>query len=275
MTRPERLPAYDERALRELSQWKNPKPGLLGRTGDSIERLIETLTDWVPLGQVEKALDWVLPRMRDVTWRATSRRLVIRAYQRGGESIVSTGEIANLELQTADAAAGDRRAHEAAVAGAEGAAAGFFGGWALAADIAGVMLLSMRAVQSRALVYGFEPTTEEELAFVLHVLDAATRLGPNSKRAARAGISTVGTRMTEAAITAEAIDQVLQRLPKQLAARMGAMKAESIAPIVGSFTSASFNAWYLQAVTHTARTAYRERFLRRRYGDDLLSAYGL
>jgi hypothetical protein len=50
---------------------------------------------------------------------------------------------------------------------------------------------------------------------------------------------------------------------------------ESVAPIVGALSSASFNAWYLQAVTSTARMAYRERFLRRKYGADLLAAYGL
>ena len=88
-------------------------------------------------------------------------------------------------------------------------------------------------------------------------------------------MSVVGKQMANRAVVKRSVDQVLQRLPKQLAARFAAMKAESIAPVIGSVTSASFNAWYLQAVSHAARMAYRERFLRRRYGDDVLSAYGL
>jgi hypothetical protein len=175
----------------------------------------------------------------------------------------------------ADAAAGDKRVHEGSVAGIEGLAAGFFGGWLLAADIAALMLLSIRAVQSRALVYGFDPADDEELAFVLQVLDAATRLGPNSKTAARTGVSTVGKHMTNQVVTAGVAEQVLERMPKQLTPRFAAMKSESIAPVLGALTGGSFNAWYLQAVTHTARTSYRERFLQRAYGDDLLSAYGL
>jgi hypothetical protein len=188
---------------------------------------------------------------------------------------MSIEDIAKLDLRTADSVAGHKRIHEGAVAGVEGAAAGFFGGWALAADVAGVMLLSMRAVQSRALVYGFDPSKEDELAFVLQVLDAASRLGPDSKAAARTGVSLVGKQMANRAVVKRSLDQVLQRLPKQLTVRLAAMKAESIAPVLGAVTSASFNAWYLQAVSHAGRMAYRERSLRRKHGDDLLSAYGL
>ena len=272
---PEGLSAYDEQALRELHTWKNPKRTAVGRAGDRVERIIKTLTDHVPTRLIENVLGWVLPRLRDLTWRATSRDLVLRAYGRAGMHLDSVEEISMLPLQTVDGVAGDKRLLEGAVAGAEGAAAGFFGGWTLAADVAGVMLLSMRAVQSRALVYGFDPSKEAELAFVLQVLDAASRLGPDSKAGARSGVSLVGTRMANRAVVKRTIEEVLQRLPKQLTARFAAMKSESVVPVLGSVTSAGFNAWYLQAVTHTARMAYRERFLRRRYGDEVLSAYGL
>lgn len=187
----------------------------------------------------------------------------------------SIEKISRLPLQTVDTVSGDKRLLEGAVAGAEGAVAGFFGGWTLAADVAGVMLLSMRAVQSRALVYGFDPSKEEELAFVLQVLDAASRLGPDSRASARTGVSLAGKRMADRALVKRMVEDVLQRLPKQVTARFAAMKSESVVPLLGSATSAGFNAWYLQAVTQTARMAYRERFLRRRYGDDVLSAYGL
>jgi hypothetical protein len=272
---PERLASYDEQALRELHAWKNPNRTVRGRIGDRIERIIKALTDYVPLRLVEKVLGWVLPRARDLTWRATSRPLVLRAYRAAGKQVMSIEDIAKLDLRTADSVAGHKRIHEGAVAGVEGAAAGFFGGWALAADVAGVMLLSMRAVQSRALVYGFDPSKEDELAFVLQVLDAASRLGPDSKAAARTGVSLVGKQMANRAVVKRSLDQVLQRLPKQLTVRLAAMKAESIAPVLGAVTSASFNAWYLQAVSHAGRMAYRERSLRRKHGDDLLSAYGL
>ena len=157
---PERLAAYDEVALRELHAWKNPTRTVRGRIGDRIELIIKAVTGYVALRTVEKVLGWVLPRARDMTWRATSRPLVLRAYRRAGKQVTSIEDIAQLDLRTVDSVAGHKRVHEGAVAGVEGAAAGFFGGWTLAADIGGVMLLSMRAVQSRALVYGFDPSNK-------------------------------------------------------------------------------------------------------------------
>lgn len=271
----DRLSAYDEQALRELYDFRHPSPTRRGRAADRAERLTVALADRVPVPLVDRVLAWLMPRLREVTWRATSRDRVLSAYRRAGAEIASIEDIAGLELRVADAVAGDKRLHEGAVAGAEGAATGFFGGFALAADVAAVMLLSMRAVQSRGLVYGFNPSDERELAFVLEVLDAAARLGPRGKAAARSGVSLAGRQLAERAVAQRAVDRVLQRLPGQLAARFAAMKSESVVPALGAATSAGFNAWYLQAVTHTARMAYRERFLRRAYGDDLLSAYGL
>lgn len=272
---PERLSAYDERVLEELLAWRSPPSTRKGRMADRLETGVERVMRFVPTRLVERVLEWLMPRMRDLTWRATSRDLVLRAYRRRGTAIDSIDEIATLDLETVDAVAGDKRFHEGAVAGAEGAAAGFFGGWTIAADIAGVMLLSIRAVQSRALVYGFDPSDDEELAFALHILDASSRLGPQSKAAARTGMSKVAERMAGNVVVERGLQAALERLPAQLTTRFAAMKSESAAPIIGSVTSASFNAWYLQAVTHAARMAYRERFLRRKYGDDLLAAYGL
>lgn len=271
----ERLSSYDEGAIRELLDWKSPAQTLRGRVGDRVERSVDWVMGHVPTGLVDNAVGWVIPRLRDVTWRATSQPLVIRAYQRSGIPLRSIPEISGLGLQDADLVAGNKRVHEGAVAGVEGAAAGFFGGFTLAADIAATMLLSIRAVQSRGLVYGFDPSDEEELVFVLRVLDAASRLGPSSKSSARTLVLAAGTRVAGSTVAKEGLAQVLQRLPKQQVVRLAAMKSESVAPVVGSVTSGAFNAWYLQSVTHTARMAYRERFLRRTYGDDLLTAYGL
>lgn len=272
--RPDRLSAYEEQVLQELVAWKSPTRTLLGRAGDRVERLINAVMDHIPLRLIEGVLGWVMPRLRDLTWRGTSEGLTLRVYRRAGVPISSLAEVPGLDLEVVDAAAGDKRLQEGAVAGVQGAAAGFFGGWTLAADVAGVMLLSMRAVQSRALVYGFDPSSDQELAFVLKVLDAASRLGPNSKTAARSGLSMASRALTRPAVK-RAIEEALERVPKSLTARFVAMKSESVAPVLGAATSATFNAWYLQAVSETARQAYRERFLRRKHGDELLAAFGL
>lgn len=272
---PDRLTAYDLDVLEELRRWRSPPASLRGRVADKAERGVEFIADHLPLKLMEHVLEFVLPRMSDLTWRGTSQPLVMRAYRRAGAEVSAIEAIAGLDLKTVDDVAGDKRMHEAGVAGVQGAAAGFFGGFLLAADVAAVMLLSMRAAQSRGLVYGFDPSDAAELAFVLTVLDAASRLGPQSKSSARAGVALLGSQMAGGGMVKHAADEVLKRLPAQLAARFGAMKSESATPILGTITSAGFNSWYLHAVTGTAQMAYRERFLERKYGTDLLSAYGL
>jgi len=272
---PDRVSAYEALVLQELRAWKDPPRTIWGRAGERLERVIASIMARVPLRLVEKVLQWILPRFRRMTWRATSQKLVIRAYQQAGAPVRAIGDIGRLDLEVADRVAKDKRLHEGAVAGVGGAAAGFFGGFALAADIASVMLLSMRAVQSRGLAYGFDPSAEEELAFVLQVLDAAARVSPDSKASARTAVSVAGRQISNRAVLARIVEETMQRLPKQLVARLGAMKSESVAPFLGAVTSAAFNAWYLQAVTGTARMAYRERFLRRKHGSELLAAYGL
>jgi hypothetical protein len=271
----EQVSEYEIEVIREIIRWKEPRTTLLGRLGDRAERMIEAVLSYVPLGLVDKIMGFILPRLREVTWRATSEPLVRRAYGRAGSPIEAVADIQLLDLEVVDAVAGDKRISEGTVAGAEGAVTGFAGGFTIAADIAGVILLSIRAVQSRGLVYGFDPSREEELAFVLSVLNAASRLGPESKGSARAGITAFGPRLVSNTAVEKAVQLSLERLPEKLAIRLAAMKSESLAPIIGAVTSASFNAWYLQAVTQTARQAYRERFLRRKHGDELLAAYGL
>lgn len=275
MPRLEQLSAHDETVLRELVAWRSPRSTRFGRGAGRVEALVDRAMSHVPMRLVEQVLGWVLPRTRELTWRATSRLLVLRAYRRAGYRVEDIGDISDLELEVVDEVAGDKRLHEGAVAGIEGAATGFFGGFMLAADIAAVMVLSIRAVQSRALVYGFDPADERELAFVLSVLDEASRLGPTSKQTARRGVAEIGVRMAEREFVERAAKQVVGRIPETLATRLAAMKSESAAPVIGAFTSGAFNGWYLQRVTRAAHMAYRERFLRRKYGDDLLTAYGL
>jgi len=242
---------------------------------DRAERTADRLVSVVPTKLIEKAVGVLMPRVAKVTTLATSQSLTVKAYGRAGCDVRTLEDIARLPLEKVEAVAGDKRLQEGFAAAAEGGLAGFFGGPALVADIAACSLLAIRAAQSRALVYGFDPKEERELAFVLSILDAASRLGPASKQSARRGLAATAAAVARRQAAKVALDRLLERLPKQVVARLAALKSESAIPVVGAVTSASFNGWYLQAVTRTAQMAYRERFLRRTYGDDLLMAFGL
>jgi EcsC protein family len=272
---PEALRPYDEQVLHELIRWKNPPSTFKGRLADRAERVLERIVALVPTKLVEQVLGVLMPRVARITAYGTSSGMVINAYGRAGHDVGSIDDIARLPLEAADRIAGDKRFKEGLTAAAEGGAAGFVGGPVLIADIAACGLLAIRAAQSRALVYGFDPRDGKELAHVLEILDAASRLGPESKQLARRGMSATAAAIGSRQFAQAAIDRLLERLPKLVVTRLAGLKSESAIPVVGAVTSASFNAWYLQGVTRTAHMAYRERFLRRVYGDELVTAFGL
>jgi hypothetical protein len=80
----EQVSEYEIEVIREIIRWKEPRTTLLGRLGDRAERMIEAVLSYVPLGLVDKIMGFILPRLREVTWRATSEPLVRRAYGRAG-----------------------------------------------------------------------------------------------------------------------------------------------------------------------------------------------
>src|SRR4051794_34083212 len=127
---PRPVSSYEESALHELRAWKHPPETRRGRVGDRVEQGVAAIMERVPLRLVEQVLGWILPRFREMTWRATSQQLVIRGYRRVDAPVTSITDIARLDLEVADRVAKDKRLYEGAVAGIEGAAAGFFGGFA-------------------------------------------------------------------------------------------------------------------------------------------------
>lgn len=57
--------------------------------------------------------------------------------------------------------------------------------------------------------------------------------------------------------------------------RLAVMNSSKAAPVAGAATGAAFNAWFLRSVSVHARMAYRQKFLERRHGPEVLEAHGL
>lgn len=130
--------------------------------------------------------------------------------------------------------------------------------------------LALRNVNVFAYSYGFDPTNEGERVYALSIIQASAALGTNAKQVSRGAIA-FGKKMA----SKEIAQRLLQQLPRQLLVRLTAMSTTQALPIAGAVTGATFNSWLLQNVAVHARFAYRQRFLERRYGAELLEAYGL
>jgi EcsC protein family len=262
---------YERRALQELYDWKHPPDTWRARAADQLERGIEEIAARLPMGPLEGMLERGLPILNRVAAMTAPEALILAAYRRKGHAQVrSLQDIAALGLEDVERVVGTKRFAELVKGAGEGGVAGFYGAAGAAADVPALLGLALRSVNVFAYSYGFDPTTEEGHAYALSVIAASAALGGKAKQVTRAAVG-FGRRIAGKEIT----QRLLERLPRELMVRLAAMSTPKAAPLAGAATGAAFNAWFLQSVAVHARFAYRQKFLERRHGPELLEAYGL
>ena len=270
------LTAYEKTVLLELQGWKRPPSAWRSRAGDRVDAALDALAALLPTGRLETVLTHAIPMLNETARVTVPEALGVAAYRRGGlHTVTRAHDIAGLDLAAVDRVAGDRRGREALKGAAEGAGLGWLGLPAVPADVAALTVLALRTINHHALLYGFDVATEEERAYALQVLDASTAFGTNAKALARAATSGLATTIAAGEGSRFGIQRLLARLPQRVLMRMTVLSSPKVAPALGALTGGSFNAWYLHGVVRTARFSYRERFLLRRHGADVLQAFGL
>lgn len=269
MTEP--LTAYERRALEELYAWKHPSTTWRSRLADRVEGGIELIARRLPTGMIDELVERGLPVLNRVAAMTVPEGAVLAAYRRRGHARVrSVAGIAALDLEAVEGVVGTKRFGEVLKGGGERGLAGLYGGVGVVADVPALLGLALRSVNLFAYSYGFDPTTDDERAHVLAVLSASAALGTQAKQVSRGALE-FGRRLAGK----EAVQTLLERLPRRLLVRLAAMSSPKAAPIMGALTGAAFNAWFLQNVAVHARFAYRQRFIERRHGPEVLEAFGL
>lgn len=271
MSPQEALTDYERRALQELYRWKHPRETWKSRRADKLESAIDHVAARLPTKIIDELFERGMPIINRAANLTTPPGLIFAGYRRNGHSDVeSLDDIAALSLQDVERVVGTKRVREILKGAGQGGVTGFYGAPGAAADVPTPLALALRNVNVFAYSYGFDPTTDEERAYALSVIAASAALGTKAKQVTRAAIA-FGERMA----SKEIVQKLVERLPRELIARLAAMNTSKAAPIAGAATGAAFNGWPLQNVAVHARLAYRQRFLERRHGPELLQAYGL
>jgi hypothetical protein len=265
------LTDYERRVLQELHDWKHPPVTFRSRAADMIELGIDQIASRLPVGFLDQMIRRGLPALNRVASTTAVDAFVLAAYRRKGHPHVrSRDDIAALCLEDVERVVGTKRFAELVKGAGEGGVAGFYGAAGAAVDVPALLALALRSVNVFAYSYGFDPTTDEGRAYALSVIDASAALGTKAKQVTRAGVG-FGQRMVGKEIT----QRLLEHLPARLMVRLAAMSSPKAAPVAGAATGAAFNAWFLQSVAVHARMAYRQKFLERRHGPEVLEAHGL
>jgi hypothetical protein len=159
----------------------------------------------------------------------------------------------------------------------EGAGSGLLGGIGIAADVALVVGLALRAVGEYATYYGFDVGPTAERAFVMSLLSAASSQAPTERAAALGELSRMSVLFAggegQGALESEKSVALTKKIAEALTVRLIKAKLGQLVPIAGAIIAGGYNAWLMRAVTSVSHHMYRERFLIEKHGDDVLARH--
>ncbi|WP_434380095.1 EcsC family protein [Melittangium boletus] len=276
---------YEQAALGAIQAWKRPAPTRWDRAMKLLHKPIDAAGDvamkalgveWI----IEKAFGGFIGLLGDGAALTVRPRAILAEFE---PPVGSLAELAAVDLENADRAIGFLATKYKSLALAGGAAAGaagmagpVVGGAAIAADVTALLTLNLRAVGEYATYYGFDMSRQEERLFALNVLGLASSPSDAAKAVAMSQLvkiaRLVAQKKTWRELEKHVFVQIAQRIAKALAIRLTKAKLAQVIPAAGAVLGGGFNAHYTARVCDAAYFLYRERFLARKYGAELIEA---
>ena len=273
--------AYEQEALDEIRAWKEPKErGILGRALDFMDKPFEAFkkaADKVPYADIlDQALAKVVDLVNSAARKTVPRETILTQFD---PPLNCLEDLHNLDLQTIDTKVEALKGQYAQAALAEGGAAGVATPLApmvaIPGDVALLVTLNLKAINTYATYYGFDTTLEEERLFALQVLMLASSATDSAKGPVMANMAKVARDAAQRKAWEHLNEQFILRQIKKIAEALGIKltkaKLANLAPVAGAVISGGFNAYYTDKVCTAAYHLYRERFLARKYGSHLIS----
>jgi hypothetical protein len=268
---------YERRALEEIDQLKNPEPSRLGSALDVVHKPIASAADAAldnKLGEaISRAVQALMDKLNDRASWSVRAEAIYEAFCSGGHLVHDRHDIQQLELRDVDEIVGRLAVKSESLAFAEGASTGVLGLAGTALDIPGLLGIALRAINEYATYYGFDPSIDDEKAFVLMILAVVSAPTFEERQAAMAELTKLSVLLAEGDSRAESRRllsmQMITKVAHTLASRLVRAKTAQAVPIVGAGIAAAFNAWFVRTLTQTAFHLYRERFLIAKRGPDV------
>jgi hypothetical protein len=268
--------AYEQEALREIQEWKNPPRSWFTAVRGKVDDMWSGATDFArTLPGVEWTIDNIVTGLLDLTNEISHdsvwRDGIVREFARNETEITEFEDIAGLDLEDVDRALTGLKAKYVSLAGAEGAATGFAGFAGIVPDIVALVALNLRAAGEYATYCGFDIRTQEERLFALTILDYVAKTSDNAKELAIEPayrvVKKVATSQGVSAIEQLGFSEAVERIARAIGMNLTGRKLSQVVPIAGAAVGAGLNLLYTRKVCATAHFLYRERFLARKYGE--------
>ncbi len=272
---------YEQQALVEIREWKNPTPGWFGKAtaslGNPLDKAGDLLMETPGLGWViEKSLSGLVSVANDVAqWTVNPAAIQEKFRNAGHPEVQGRSEIKKLSLEDVDQVAGWLAAKYKGLALVEGAAAGSIGAPGIPPDIIALVTFNLRAIGEYATYYGFDVSTRQEQMFALNVLGFASSSSDSAKGVAMSQLvkiaKDVAGKKTWKDLQKHTIVKMIQQIAKALGIRLTKAKLAQIVPVMGAIVGGGFNVYYTSKVCDAAYFLYRERFLAAKYGADAIA----
>jgi hypothetical protein len=274
------LTAYEQRALRDIESFKTPRESSLGalwrRMSAPVEQVSDLALGTVPGAAVVRAVQEVLDVINDgATWTVRTGAIYEEFRRRGLGPIDGPRDVRKLGLHEIDRLVTALGPKYQAIGVVEGASSGLLGGVGIAADVALVVGLALRAVGEYATYYGFDVSPPPERAFVMSLLSAASTPTPSERGAALGELTKLSVLLAGGEggdqLESQRSLQLTKKVAEALTVRVVKAKLGQLVPIAGAVIAGGYNAWLMRAVTATAYHLFRERFLLEKHGEEILA----
>lgn len=276
------MKSYDQQALAELIEWRNPKDSAISKFLRPVTEKVEQASNWAADTRVGvvllKAAAGAVAVVNDGAAWSVRIDTILAEYREDGHLAVSALEdIQRLALLDVEKTIGYLASKYRALALAEGTATGMMGLPGMAVDIPALIGLALRAVNEYATYYGYDVSLESERYVAMTILAVSTGGDSAAKQAAMSEVAKAtvmaAKKKTWDELQRVAVVRLIQKIAEQLGIRLTKAKLAQILPVVGGAVGGGFNAWYIGKVCFAARMVYRERFLREKYGEQLVPFY--
>lgn len=270
---------YEKDALKSIHTWKNYEIGWFSKALDvfnqPLQKAVAALTstpgiDWV----MQKSVGGVISLLSDLANWSVRPESIYEDFRKCGDMVAKPEDILSLDLEQVDCAIGWLDAKYKSIAATEGGAAGLAGLPGIPADNAAVIALNQRAVIEYAAHCGFDASSQEERLFAMNILGLASSPTEVAKQAAMAQLSRIASDVASMGawrqLEQHALEDIIERISQLLGIRLTRAKIAQIIPALGAGIGAGFNAYYAKNVCDAAFYLYRERFLARKYGPEIL-----
>ncbi len=269
---------YENRAIDEIHLWKDPHISWFGKSMQAINWPLDKAGDavmgtpgigWI----IEKTVTGIVSITNDFAQWTVRPDAIHKEFRDKGYNKVRKGEdILKLDLEEVDHVIGWLGAKYKGIATVEGATTGAAGAAGIPADIIAFVTLNLRAIGEYATYYSFDPNSQQERLFAMHVLGLASSPKDASKAAAMAQLVKIAKEAAKKKawkdLEKHAFVKIIQRIANALGIRLTKAKLAQIIPGVSVAVGGGFNAYYTSNVCDAAYHLYRERFLAVKYDDD-------